>query len=96
MPELLFNKVAGLRPATLFKKTLAQVFSCEFCEVFLQNTLRQLLLHLLQNTTLIYYISFIEGTYQRFILVLYFNTPKNFLVALFILVFLDISSGIYF
>ena len=30
-----FNKVAGLRPATLFKKeTLAQVFSCEFSEIF--------------------------------------------------------------
>ena len=36
--ESLFNKVAGLRPATLFKKeTLAQVFSCEFCEI-LKNT----------------------------------------------------------
>ena len=34
VPELLFNKVAGLRPETLFKKTLAQVFSCEFCEIF--------------------------------------------------------------
>ena len=30
-----FDKVAGLRPGTLFKKkTLAQVFSCEFCEIF--------------------------------------------------------------
>ena len=30
----LFNKVAGLSPETLFKKeTLAQVFSCEFCEI---------------------------------------------------------------
>ena len=41
--SLFFNKVAGLRPATLLKKeTLAQVFSCEFCEIskntFLQNT----------------------------------------------------------
>ena len=37
--DLFFNKVAGLRPATLSKKkrTLAQVFSCEFCE-FSQNT----------------------------------------------------------
>ena len=32
--SLFFNKVAGLRPATLFKKeTLAQVFCCEFCEI---------------------------------------------------------------
>ena len=43
--SLFFNKVAGLRPATLLKKklwhtcnfikkdTLAQVFSCEFCEI---------------------------------------------------------------
>ena len=29
-----FDKVASLRPATLLKKeTLAQVFSCEFCEI---------------------------------------------------------------
>ena len=33
--SLLFNKVAGLRSATLSKKdTLTQVFSCEFCEIF--------------------------------------------------------------
>ena len=32
--SLFFNKIAGLRPATLLKKeTLAQVFSCEFCEI---------------------------------------------------------------
>ena len=32
--SLFFNKVAVLQPATLFKKeTLAQVFSCEFCEI---------------------------------------------------------------
>ena len=29
------NKIAGLRPETLLKKeSLAQVFSCEFCEIF--------------------------------------------------------------
>ena len=32
-----FNEVSGLRPATLLKKTLAQVFSYEFCEIF-KNT----------------------------------------------------------
>ena len=32
--NLFLNEVAGLRPATLLKKeTLAQVFSCEFCEI---------------------------------------------------------------
>ena len=31
--SLFFNKVAGLRPATLLEKRLAQVFSCEFCEI---------------------------------------------------------------
>ena len=31
--ETLFNKVAGMRPATLLKKRLAQVFSCEFCKI---------------------------------------------------------------
>ena len=38
--SLLFNKFAGHRPATLFikKETLAQAFSCEFCEMF-KNTL---------------------------------------------------------
>ena len=35
---LFFNKVAGLRPTTLFEKeSLAQLFSCEFCEIF-KNT----------------------------------------------------------
>ena len=42
--SLFFNKVAGLRPATLLKKTLAQVFSCEYCEIY-KNTF-------LQRTTL--------------------------------------------
>ena len=32
--SLFFSKVAGLRPVTLLKKTLAQLFSCEFCEIF--------------------------------------------------------------
>ena len=32
--RLFFNKVAGLRPANLLKKeSMAQVFSCEFCEI---------------------------------------------------------------
>ena len=36
--SLFFNKVAGLRPATLLnKKTFAQLCSCEFCEIF-KNT----------------------------------------------------------
>ena len=35
--RLFFNKVAGLRPATLFKESLVQVFSCEFYE-FSKNT----------------------------------------------------------
>ena len=37
--SLFFNTVAGLRPATLFKKRLwHRMFSCEFCE-FLKNTI---------------------------------------------------------
>ena len=28
-----FNKVAGLRPATLLKRRLVQVFSCKFCKI---------------------------------------------------------------
>ena len=35
---LFFNKVADLRPATLSKMRLAQVFSCGFCEIS-KNTL---------------------------------------------------------
>ena len=31
--SLVFNKVVELRPATLLKKTLAQVFSCEFYKI---------------------------------------------------------------
>ena len=34
--SLFFNKVAGLRPEAcnfIEKETLAQVFSCEFCEI---------------------------------------------------------------
>ena len=56
MPESLFNKVAGPRPATLLQKrlwhrpqacnftieeTLAQVFSCEFCEMFKNNLFKE-------------------------------------------------------
>ena len=35
--SLFFNEVSGLIPATLWKKRLAQVFFCEFCETF-KNT----------------------------------------------------------
>ena len=31
---LYFNKVAGFPSGTLFKKTPAHLFSCEFCEMF--------------------------------------------------------------
>ena len=30
---LFLNKIACLRPAILLKKRLAQMFSCEFCEI---------------------------------------------------------------
>ena len=30
---LFFNKVASLRPSTLFKKRLAQMFSCDICKI---------------------------------------------------------------
>ena len=36
-PESHFNKLAGLRSATLLKKRLALVFSSEFCKIF-KNT----------------------------------------------------------
>ena len=31
--KIFFNEVACLRPATLLKKSMAQVFSCEFCKI---------------------------------------------------------------
>ena len=31
--SLFFNEVTDLRPATLLKETLAQLLSCEFCEI---------------------------------------------------------------
>ena len=48
-----FNKVAGLQASNFIKKeTLAQMFSCELCEIFnntfLQNTSVRLLLYFLQ------------------------------------------------
>ena len=44
MLESLFNKVAGLYPATLLKeRTPTQVFSDKFCEILRQNTSRRLL-----------------------------------------------------
>ena len=35
--SLSFNKVAGLNACNFIKETPAQVFFCEFCEIF-QNT----------------------------------------------------------
>ena len=65
--SLFFNKVAGLRPATLLKKeALAQVFSCEFCEIskntFLQITSGRLRLFL---------INFIRGVVTAFACTVY-------------------------
>ena len=40
--------------------------------------------------------SFIEGTYQRLILVLVFDTPDIFFEAFFVLDFLGVSADIYF
>ena len=49
MPQYFFNKVADLQ--LYLKKTLVQVFPCEFCEIsksfFLQNTSGRLLLLLI-------------------------------------------------
>ena len=37
VPEPFFNKAAGVAWNSINKETLAQVFSCEFCEIF-KNT----------------------------------------------------------
>ena len=60
--SLFFNKVEGLRTATLLKKTLAEVFSYEFCEI-LKNTcftehLRWLLLIFFTHWFLLEYLGF--------------------------------------
>ena len=51
--SLFFLKVAGFRPASLLKKTLAYVLSCEFCKIskntFFKEDLRWLLLHVLRK-----------------------------------------------
>ena len=44
VPESLFNTVAGLRPAAILQKTLARVFSCEFCEVSMKTIFTEHLL----------------------------------------------------
>ena len=61
VPESFFNKIAGLRAATLLKKeTLAQVLSCEFCEMstntLFQNTSGRLLLILFVACFYIFHI----------------------------------------
>ena len=35
--HLIFNKIAGVSPATYSKESLAWEFSCQFCEIF-KNT----------------------------------------------------------
>ena len=50
---LFYNKVACLRPATLFKKeTLTQVFSCQFCEISKTPFFIEHLLRLLRNASI--------------------------------------------
>ena len=39
--SLFFNKVVGLGHATLLKKRLAQVYSCEFCEISINSFLTE-------------------------------------------------------
>ena len=46
-----FNKVAGLRPVTLLKKRLWQMFSCEFREIFRNTFFIEHLRWLLLNKT---------------------------------------------
>ena len=59
MPQSLFNKVAGLRPANLLKKeTLVQVFSCEFCEIFKKNFFTEQMLAIAYRRFLVLGISF--------------------------------------
>ena len=49
--SLLFNKLAGLRPVTLLKKRLWQMFSCEFREIFRNTFFIEHLRWLLLNKT---------------------------------------------
>ena len=70
VPGSLINKAAGLRPATLLKKeTLAQVFSCEFCEIskktFLQNTSGRLLLMWKKSPSCPSYSNYFRSSHWR-------------------------------
>ena len=60
VPEPLFNKVGGSPTSLLKKETLAQIFSCEFCEIF-KNTyfrvLRKLAPILLQKLYLNFHLN---------------------------------------
>ena len=55
--SLFFNRVADLRPITLSKERLAQVFSCEFCE----NSKNTLFAEHLRATASVTLSSFILG-----------------------------------
>ena len=58
--NLFFNKIAGLRPATLLKETLARVLSCEFCDIFKNNFFIE---HLRKTAfSMTYYLTFPSGS----------------------------------
>ena len=62
--SLFFNKVAGLRPATSLKKTLTQVFSCEFCKIYKNTIFKEHIRWLLLNT-LTYLAFFLQKTLEN-------------------------------
>ena len=81
--SLFLNKVAGLRPAILFKKeTLAQVFSCEFCKISKNTFFTE---HLLAAASGKYFflIQFTTNTFYLYDLYLYNDVKFSFYVILF-------------
>ena len=72
--SLLFNKVAGPKPAALLKKdTLSQVFSLEFCEIFKNTFLAEHLRWLLQLS--IIYLK--QTNYSGGLMWLIFKKPNS-------------------
>ena len=81
--SLFFNKVASLSPETLLKKTLAQVFSCEFCKISKNNFFTE---HVWATASKVYFILRVRGlppTNQTLILLICLVSVLTLLLILF-------------
>ena len=73
--ESLFNKVTGLKPITLIKKTSRHVFFCEFCKILRKPFF----------TENIFYSTPPEDCFWIFLFILLFLTPYELVkISLFL------------